>query len=310
MKNKRIFITGGTGFLGKTLVKKYHKDNEITVYSRDEAKQYYLQKQYPEVNFVCGDVRNYDLMSRASKYHDIGIFTASFKQIQACHDNYEEANQVIVQGAFNSRRCSEENEFESACFVSSDKSRSATTIYGAMKYVAGESFISNSHKSAVNLSTAVYGNVLNSTGSILPLMWKSIREDFSLSLYGEEMTRFFVDVEDACDMIEECLKYDGYNVIPNLKSMRILDLFEIFKEEFNLKYSVSSPRSCEKIHEIMASQDEIPRMRFENNLYLMHQKYVYNELEFKNNQYSSQDFAISREDLYNFLKTKNFYRPL
>lgn len=309
MKNKRIFITGGTGFLGRTLVKKYHQNNEITVYSRDEAKQYYLQKQYPNVNFVCGDIRNYDLMCRATKNHDIGIFTASFKQIQACYDNYEEANQVIVQGAFNSRRCSEENEFESACFVSSDKSRSATTIYGAMKYVAGESFISNSHKSSVNLSTAVYGNVINSTGSILPLMWKSIREDFSLSLYGEEMTRFFIDVEDASDMIEECLKYDGYNVMPNLKSMRILDLFEIFREEFGLKYSVSSPRICEKIHEIMASQDEVSRIKFENGLYLMHQQKVFNELKFENNQYSSQDRAINKENLYKFLKVKNFYKP-
>jgi UDP-glucose 4-epimerase len=308
MKNKRIFITGGTGFLGKALIKKYHQDNEITVYSRDEAKQYYLQKQFPNVNFICGDVRNYDLMKRASKNHDIGIFTASFKQIQACYDNYEEANHVIIQGAFNSRRCSEENEFQSACFVSSDKSRSATTIYGAMKYVAGESFISNSYKSLVNLTTVIYGNVMNSTGSILPLMWKSIQEDFSLSLYGEEMTRFFVDVEDACDMIEESLKYDGYNIIPNLKSMKIVDLFEIFKEQFGLKYSVSSPRTCEKIHEIMASQDEIPRMRFENNLYLMHQKEVYNQLQFKNNQYSSQDCIISKEDLFSFLKLKNFYR--
>lgn len=310
MKNKRIFLTGGTGFLGKQIIKRYYDSNQITVYSRDEAKQYYLKKQYPNINCICGDVRNYDLMYRSSKDHNVGIFAASFKQIQACHDNYEEANQVIVQGAFNSRRISEENNFESACFISSDKSRSATTIYGGMKYVAGESFISNTQKSSVKLSTVIYGNVLNSTGSILPLIWKSIDEDFSLSLYGKEMTRFFIDVKDAVNLIETSLNYNGYNVVPNLNSMRILDLFEIFKEEFGLKYSVSSPRSCEKIHEIMASQDEIPRMKLENNVYLMHQDEVYDQLQFKDNQYSSQDFLLSREELYNFLKNKNFYRPL
>jgi UDP-glucose 4-epimerase len=310
MKDKKIFLTGGTGFLGKEVIKRFHQNNEITVYSRDEAKQYYLKKQFPSVNFVCGDVRNYDLMSRVSKDHNIGIFAASFKQIQACHDNYEEVNQVIVQGAFNSRRCAEENNFESACFISSDKSRSATTIYGAMKYVAGESFISNSQKSSVKLSTAIYGNVLNSTGSILPLMWKSIKEDFALSLYGEEMTRFFIDVEDAVDLIETSLQYTGYNIIPNLTSMRILDLFEIFKEEFGLKYSVSQPRSCEKIHEIMASQDEIPRMKYENGIYLMHQNEVYDELFFANNQYSSQECIITKQELYNFLSSKNFYKVL
>jgi UDP-glucose 4-epimerase len=308
MKNKKIFLTGGTGFLGKEIIKKYYNDNEITVYSRDEAKQYYLKKQYPNVNCVCGDVRNYDLMIRSSKKHNVGIFAASFKQIQSCHDNYEEANRVIVHGAFNSRRCSEENNFESSCFISSDKSRSATTIYGAMKYVAGESFISNSSKSSVKLSTVIYGNVLNSTGSILPLMWKSIREDFSLSLYGEEMTRFFIDVEDAVDMVETSLLYDGYNVIPILQSMRIVDLFDIFKEEFGLKYSVSQPRSCEKIHEIMASQDEIPRMKQKDNVYLMHQEQIYNQVQFTNNQYSSQDCVINKEKLYTFLHSKNFYK--
>ena len=310
MKNNKIFLTGGTGFLGKEIIKKYYDSNEITVYSRDEAKQYYLKKQYPNINCICGDIRNYDLMFRSSRNHNIGIFAASFKQIQACHDNYEEANQVIVRGAFNSRRCVEENNFESACFISSDKSRSATTIYGAMKYVAGESFISNSQKSSARLSTAIYGNVMNSTGSILPLMWKGIQEDFALSLYGEEMTRFFIDVEDAVDLIETSLNYTGYNVIPNLTSMRILDLFEIFKEEFGLKYSVSQPRSCEKIHEIMASQDEIPRMKLENGIYLLHQDKVYDQLKFKNNQYSSQDRVIGKHDLYQFLKDKNFYRSL
>ena len=308
MKNKKIFLTGGTGFLGKSIIKRFYDHNEITVYSRDEAKQYYLKKKYPDVTFICGDVRNYDLIKRSSKSHNIGIFAASFKQIQACHDNYEEANQVIVNGAFNSRRCSEENNFEASCFISSDKSRSATTIYGGMKYVAGESFISNSHKTNVRLSTAIYGNVLNSTGSIIPLMWKSISEGFPLSLYGKEMTRFFIDIEDAVNLIEISLMEDGYNVIPILKSMKIFDLFEIFKEEFGLQYNVSQPRSCEKIHEIMASQDEIVRMKKNDNCYLMHQTEIYDELSFPNNQYSSEDCVIDKSMLYSILKEKNFYR--
>ena len=309
MENKKIFLTGGTGFLGRSIIERFYGKNHITVYSRDESKQYYLKKRYPDLDCICGDVRNYDLMKRVSKNHDIGIFTASFKQIQACHDNYEEANQVIVNGAFNSRRCSEENNFEASCFISSDKSRSATTIYGAMKYVAGESFISNSHKSDVKLSTAVYGNVLNSTGSIIPLMWQSIEQGFSLSLYGEEMTRFFIDVEDAIDLIEIGLKHDGYNVIPILHSMKISDLFEIFKEEVGLQYNVSQPRSCEKIHEIMASHDEVARMKKFDSHYLMHQTHIYDEVSFPNNQYSSEDCVIDKDVLYSILKEKNFFKP-
>lgn len=76
MQNKKIFLTGGTGFLGRSIIKRFYNKNEITVYSRDEAKHYYLKKQYPNINCICGDVRNYDLMKRSSKNHNIGIFTA------------------------------------------------------------------------------------------------------------------------------------------------------------------------------------------------------------------------------------------
>ena len=172
IKNEKIFITGGAGFLGKNLISKFHKENDITIFSRDEAKHYYLKKQFPNINFVIGDIRNKDLLIRKSRNHTLGIFAASLKQIEACNDNHEEAAKVIIDGAFNSRIAAEENNFKSACFVSSDKSRAATTIYGAMKYVAGEGFISG--KSNCKLTTAIYGNVMNSTGSIIPLIWKFI----------------------------------------------------------------------------------------------------------------------------------------
>ena len=205
MKNEKIFITGGAGFLGINLIKKLHKDNEITVYSRDEAKHYYIKKQFPSVQFVIGDIRNKDLLIRKSKGHTVGIFAASLKQIETCNDNYEEATKIIIDGAFNSRLAAEANNFKSACFISSDKSRAATTIYGAMKYVAGEGFISG--KSTCSLTTAIYGNVTNSTGSIIHLIWKYIEKNDVLPLYNTEMTRFLLDVDDAIDLILKSTKY-------------------------------------------------------------------------------------------------------
>ena len=147
--------------------------------------------------------RNFDLLKRASKGHTIGIFAASLKQIEAVDQNVEEGVRVLIDGAINSRRAAEENNFKSACFISSDKSRAATTLYGSMKFIAGESFIVNAEKSNVKLSSAIYGNVLNSTGSIIPLIWDSIDKGYTLTLYSEEMTRFMIDIEDAMDLIEK-----------------------------------------------------------------------------------------------------------
>ncbi len=308
MKNEKIFITGGAGFLGKHLIDRLYQDNEITVYSRDEAKHYYMKKQYPLINFIIGDVRDKDLLIRKSKGHTIGIFAASLKQIEACDDNYEEASKIIIDGAFNSRLAAEENNFKSACFISSDKSRGATTIYGAMKYVAGEGFISG--KSNVKLTTAIYGNVSNSTGSIIPLIWNYIENKTPLTLYGSDMTRFLLDVDDAIDLIFKSTKYENCNIIPVAKSFKVLDLFEIYNEEFGLEYKIGKPRIGEKIHEIMASSEEIRRMEFieSENIFLLHPKKDINELTFTNNEYSSKDNCLSKNELCEYLKSKNFYK--
>lgn len=308
MKNEKIFITGGAGFLGKHIVDKLYNDNEITVFSRDEAKHYYMKKDYPNVKFIVGDVRDKDLLTRKSKGHTIGIFAASLKQIEACNDNHEEASKIIIDGAFNSRIAAEINDFKAACFISSDKSRAATTIYGAMKYVAGEGFIVGD--SNCNLTTAIYGNVTNSTGSIIPLIWKFIEKRETLSLYGSEMTRFLLDVDDAVDLILKSFKYKQCNIIPLAKSFKVKDLFDIFKEEFGLSYNITEPRTGEKIHEIMASSEEIRRMEFikEDNIYLLHPTKDINQLTFTNNEYSSRDNCLTKNELYEYLKSKKFYK--
>lgn len=308
MKNKKIFITGGAGFLGKNIIKRYYKDNEITIFSRDEAKHYYLKKQFPKINCIVGDVRNLDLLKRASKNHQIGIFAASLKQIEAVDQNTEEGVEVIIRGAINSRRIAEENSFEAACFISSDKSRSATTIYGAMKFVAGESFIVNSNNSNTKLSCAIYGNVLNSTGSIIPLIWNAIENKYPLKLYSPNMTRFMITVDEAVDIIEEGLKVNGYNVIPNAKSFNIKDLFEIYSEQFDLKYEIGEPRISEKLHEIMISNEEMPRVKMINNYYHMHYKDIYNSVTLPDNEYSSKNCTMSKIEFSKFLETKNYYK--
>lgn len=308
MKNEKIFITGGAGFLGNNIVRKLYKDNEITIYSRDEAKHYYMKKEFPSVNFIVGDIRNRDLLVRKSRNHTVGIFAASLKQIESCDENYEEASKIIIDGAFNSRIAAEENGFKSACFISSDKSRAATTIYGAMKYVAGEGFISG--ESNCKLTTAIYGNVTNSTGSIIPLMWNFINKNQTLALYDENMTRFLLDVDDAIDLILKSTKYENCNLIPVTNSLKIKDLFEIYSKEFGLKYEIAKPRTGEKIHEIMASNEEMRRMEYikEDNLYLLHPKKEINKITFKNNEYSSRDCSLNKDELYNYLKNKNFYK--
>jgi len=308
IKNKKIFITGGAGYLGKNLVQRYYNHNDITVFSRDEAKHYYLKKQFPKIRCVVGDVRNYDLMRRASIGHNIGIFAASLKQIEAVDQNVEEALEVIVRGAINSRRISEENGFDAACFVSSDKSRAATTLYGSMKFVAGESFIVNPPQVGCKLSCVIYGNVLNSTGSVIPLIWNAILNKYPLTLYSPEMTRFMITIDEAIDLIEVSLDCSGYNVIPKLKSFKIKDLFEIYSEKFGLEYRAGQPRISEKIHEIMIAAEEMSRTGQDGKYFYMHYKDILNQNPTAAD-YSSNEQVVSKIELDRILKSFNYYRP-
>lgn len=309
INDKKIFITGGAGYLGKNIIERYYDYNKITIYSRDEAKHYYIKKQFPNIRCVVGDVRNYDLLKRASKNHDIGIFAASLKQIEAVDQNVEEAIEIIVKGAINSRRVAEDHNFESACFISSDKSRAATTLYGSMKFVAGESFIVNAEESNVRLSNAIYGNVFNSTGSIIPLIWDAIRKKYKLKLYSAEMTRFMIDVSRAIDLIESGLQTSGYNVIPNIKSFKVKDLFEIYEENFGLEYTISKPRISEKLHEMMVSKEESYRTFYneKDDNYYMHYKNVNEHPNLHWNELTSDITLVSKEELNKILKHYEYF---
>ena len=96
--------------------------------------------------------------------------------------------------------------------------------------------------------------------------------------------------------------------IPKAKSILIKDLFDIFSEKFGLKYSPGTPRISEKIHEIMVSQEESPRVFEESEYYLMHYKNIFGEILFKNNEYSSKDCLITKEQLLTLLEENNFFK--
>ena len=314
-ESKRILITGGAGFLGKHLISKLYKKNDLIIFSRDEAKHYELKSIYPEITFIVGDIRNKELLTRISRGVNYDIYAASLKQISACDENPEEAVQTIILGAINSKYAAIENKFEAATFISTDKSRAATTIYGSLKFAAGEQFIiKNSYEkiSSTRLSTVIYGNVLNSTGSIIPLIWRAIKTDSFITLFSKDMTRFLLDVEEATDLIFKSLMIDGACVIPKAKSARIFDLFEIYKDKFGLKYKIGEPRLGEKTHEILSSREEINRLELskcKSFFILKPRQSKDSNFFYKGEEYNSKNNPISRRELENLLSKFSFFMP-
>ena len=104
--------------------------------------------------------------------------------------------------------------------------------------------------------------------------------------------------------------YEGCNIIPIAQSFKVKDLFDIYRKKFGLKYAITEPRTGEKIHEIMASSEEVRRMELikEDNIYLLHPQKDINEVSFRHNEYSSRDHCLTRNQLYDYLESKNFYQ--
>jgi UDP-N-acetylglucosamine 4,6-dehydratase len=303
LNNKKIFITGGAGFLGKALVSSLYEHNEICIYSRDEAKHYFLKKEYPNIRCIVGSITDKDHLIRSARGYNTGIFAASLKQISACDENTLEAIKTICLGSIYSRIASEDNNFESACFISTDKACEATTIYGSCKFTAEQSFIVN--QSNVRLTSCRYGNVTNSTGSVIPLILDSIQHNRSLTLFSDKMTRFMITKNEAVDLVVYSLTNFGAKgcvVVPKLKSFLIRDLFEIYQEHKGLKFNVASPRIGEKIHEIMVGKEETSRTVSDKN-YLLISPNQLSAVRCIDKDYSSENHVISKPELYNVLKS-------
>ena len=139
-------------------------------------------------------------------------------------------------------------------------------------------------------------------------MWDAISKKYPLTLYSKEMTRFMISIDDAINLVEDSLQLSGYNVIPNIKSFKISDLFEIFQEKFGLSYSIGEPRTSEKIHEMLFSLEESPRVDISGKNFIMHYKKISNTtLPF--NEFTSDKVSVSKEELNDILIKYDYFKP-
>jgi UDP-glucose 4-epimerase len=210
----------------------------------------------------------------------------------------------------NSRRVALEHKMKAAAFISTDKSRAATTLYGAMKFVGGELFIINAEKETTKLSSVIYGNVFNSTGSVIPLMWDAIEKNYPLKLYGKDMTRFMILGDHAVDCVEYGLKQSGVSVVPALKAMKIADLFEIYRDRFGLKFDIGEPRISEKAHEQMIAYAESDRVSYDeaNDMYTIHYKNIDGSVVLPPEGYSSELHCMTKDELDALLAENDYFK--
>ena len=228
MKNKVILILGGTGALGKTLMKRYYQDNTIIVFSRDEHKHYELLKTYPDFISVIGDIKDKNVIRNTLNRYcpDVVINTAALKHVPICEDNPFESVKTNIIGHQNViEECEANGTVDTLIFVSTDKACKPINVYGMCKAISEQLYVNYAkHQRDTKVVIVRYGNVLESTGSVIPF-FKSILEDRVLDhipITHMDMTRFLLTLEQATDLIHWAYEYHkshGKIAVAKVKSL-------------------------------------------------------------------------------------------
>ena len=316
MINKRIMIIGGTGALGKQLTERWKSGNDILIFSRNEHKQEEMKRKYPEALYRIGDVKDKESILR-SMYEfkpNVIVNTAALKTVWVAQDNPYETILTNIVGHQYLIDCVREcrHQIESLMFISTDKACSPVNVYGMSKGIAEQMYV-NFAKEQTDIKVALcrYGNVLDSTGSLIPVFKDMIKKGAeSLPITNFDMTRFLITLDEAIDLIEwsyQSPDSHGKIIVPKLESMKIIDFAKAIAKSLgkdDIKFHKIPIRDGEKLHEEMISSIEMQRTENTDS-----EKYIAINWERNNEDYNhtplnSQFHVMDEDDTYLFLLDK------
>jgi UDP-glucose 4-epimerase len=282
LEGKAILITGGTGSLGKVLVRRVLSGQlgtprKVIVLSRDEAKQHAMRLAYLDrsvttdeviyrnfaraLEFRIGDVRDYRDVCASVRDADVVVNAAALKQVPTCEYFPEQAVLTNCVGAMNIVRAIREHDYpvEAVVAVSTDKACKPVNVMGMTKALQERIVIAaNLGGGATRFMVVRYGNVLASRGSVIPLFHSQIAAGGPVTLTAPEMTRFLVTLEEAVDMVCEAISHGrpGETLVPITPSATVLNLATALIGDRDVPVDVTGIRPGEKLHEVLVSEEE------------------------------------------------------
>ena len=300
--NSVILLTGGTGSFGHAftnIILKKYKPKKLIIFSRDEMKQWNMSKLYKDsrLRFFIGDVRDRERLYRAFNGVDYVIHAAAAKIVPTAEYNPFEYVKTNVNGAMNVIDAALDNNVKKVIALSTDKASSPVNLYGATKLVSDKLFVdgNSSYSTKTIFSVVRYGNVVGSRGSVIPF-FREIRDTGKIPITDKRMTRFFITVENAVELVLFAVKdsIGGEIYIKKIPSVKITELAKAIAPL--AKQEIVGIRPGEKIHEQMIAKEEAP-YSFEYKDYYKILPYInkwyQDKKRIKNGKKVEEDFTYS-----------------
>jgi FlaA1/EpsC-like NDP-sugar epimerase len=335
-QDKSVLITGGTGSLGKSLVRsimtgKFGKPSQLIVFSRDEDKQYAMELEWKnlkvatddvfyynrdKLGFRIGDVRDYESVVRAVKESEIIIHAAALKQVPVGEYFPWESVKTNILGTQNIIRAILEygSHVETMLTISTDKACKPVNTYGMCKAIQERLAIeANLLCPKTRFICTRYGNVAASRGSVIPLFQEQIKNGGPVTLTNKDMTRFILTLDVATDVVMDAIRTAkaGDIYVPDLPAVNIQDLVKTMMGQRKIDINYIGLRPGEKIHEILISEEEIPRTIKRGNYFVVCPvlpkiRRVEVTKPVLKEELSSADYCMSGKELQAFLDTEGY----
>ncbi len=326
-KDKKVFITGGTGSWGNELVKQLlqREVKSIVVYSRGEHKQVEMKRRFQDdrIIYKIGDVRDLRRLTMTMRDVDYVFHLAALKHVPVCEENPSEAVETNILGTQNIIEAAIENSVEKVIDISTDKAVDPFNLYGVTKS-CGEKLIvnANDYSNKTRFVCIRGGNVLGTNGSVVPLFIDQIRRLNHVTITDNRMTRFLMRVQEAIGLVLFATENSegGEIFVMKMPACKIVDLASVLIENFgneSTKTKNIGIRPGEKLYEVLVSRYEIDRTYdLDKYFVILPEGLSTKSLKYKNvkkisdqfDEYNSNNCAILDEKgIYSLLKEDGWF---
>jgi len=331
LRGKDVLVTGGGGAIGSHLVKKIITGDPsvVRVFDSNEEALFGLQKELDDdtpVRYLLGDIRDQDRLELAVEGIDVIFHAAALKHVTLNEYNPFETVQTNVNGTQNLVRAALEEEVESFVGVSTDKASNPTSVMGATKLLSERLIIAaNTYKGNrdTRFGCVRFGNVLGSSGSVVPLFLNQISEGGPVTVTDPEMTRFIMPIDEAAELVLEAHNRmtSGEVFVLKMPTFRVGALAEAMVEEYasefgytpgEIEIDVIGARPGERVHEKLISADESGQARELENMYVILPQIDvsgYDEVNYSQAAPVDQEYTsagtdhLSKDEIINFIES-------